>query len=152
VLAVHVHVPAAGTVRAIATEANPASWPLGAPSPAVLTSSLRPVTLGELTAGATPIRSRWGAPVLAQAAEVTAVGASLKHGDHRFSYAAGTVHAGHGGAVEILLHPNANGRRIIARHHTHGWMLHVHLSVAFTAAAGTTTQTVPRKIEIFPAS
>ena len=75
----------------------------------------------------------------------------LLPGKERFGYTAASVDVASGHSAHLVLKPTKAGLAMIRRHHSHGWALHVRVTVIFTIAGGarkTSTQT----LMMFPAA
>jgi hypothetical protein len=76
---------------------------------------------------------------------VGAVADVLEPGTHRFVWARENVTATGADMITITLHPNRDGKRLLARHHRYGMTLNVTVWATYTPTGGTprsTTTTV----------
>jgi len=114
-----------------------------------ITASLRLPAAGsvEIIATADDPHVPWAAISTAPA---SAGHAGLAPGWHRFTFAAVTATAAHGGSRSFTLVPTGKGEALIRRHRRHGWALHVRLTILYTGSGG--QRVIDRRvIEILPA-
>lgn len=62
--------------------------------------------------------------------------ARLRPGHHRFAWGTHGASVTQAGTIRLTLHPDANGRKLIARHRSHHWALYVHVAVTYNPIGG----------------
>ena len=61
---------------------------------------------------------------------------ALEPGYHRFAWGRRTVNATSAGDMTITLKPDTNGKKLLVRHHHHGWATNVRVWLTYTPTAG----------------
>jgi hypothetical protein len=132
---------------AIVAAATPAPTPTPTPTPA--TPSLVPSNLYTVTGVTVESNGTIVVKVKVPAAGTIALlathedvqpmreaSALLWPGHQRFEWARANGEAAAAGTVAITLHPDAAGKRLLARHRRYGWALHVTVWTTYTPAGG----------------
>ncbi len=65
-----------------------------------------------------------------------AIASVLEPGGHRFDWGRDTVNATAPGTIKIKLKPGRDAKKLLARHHHHGWALKVSVWVTYTPTGG----------------